>query len=149
MLGAQAGREVVGVDLAFIRYLSRRERLDARQRDRLTEFARHGHTPLGSIALSCALMTPEQIDAVLTRQPLTQERFGEAAVRMGYLHEAQVEALLAVQRFRRLTGVVEGVAILGVASLPRTLESLARFLLESDDGVVGGVGNPREESRGF
>lgn len=82
------------------------------------------------IAMTHGLLTGHAIDEILNRQCETRERFGEIAIKMAALTEAQVERLLSVQSFRHCTIAVEGLVLSGSVPMDQATVYLAEFLRE-------------------
>jgi hypothetical protein len=85
--------------------------------------------PIGMIAVGHGVLTPDQIDAVLTRQRSSGERFGSIAVELGFLTQQQVDVLLQIQEFRSSAEIVEDLALAGVLPLQDGVRQLGAALL--------------------
>ncbi len=82
----------------FAQFLVQREIIAPETALQALDLQRAATPPVGRLALEQQLLTMKQVFAVLSAQAVSDRRFGEQAVVMGYLAEAQLEELLAHQR---------------------------------------------------
>ncbi len=121
----------------FVEFLLSRKRISPSGAERLEKWLRHTPQPIGMIAMSHGLLTGHAIDEILHRQSETGELFGEIAVKMAHLTQAQVDHLLDVQRFRRYTTAVEGLALSGRLPIEEATALFSDFL--RTETVTGGL----------
>lgn len=81
----------------FSRWLVRKQALDLTSVSRALLQCPTEHIRLGALACQFALLADEQIAAIRTSQAQTGARFGEAAVKLGFLGVHQLAGLLALQ----------------------------------------------------
>ena len=92
-------------------------------------WSRSGLT-IGALSLRLDALTLENIDAIIEQQAREPKRFGELAVRLGFLSENEVARLLAIQQMHWALELGEMLVLAGLIDLPRLIELLARFLAE-------------------
>ena len=82
----------------FAQFLVQQEIIGTETALQALDLQRAATPPVGRLALEQQLLTMKQVFAVLSAQADSGRRFGEQAVVMGYLDDAQLAALLAHQR---------------------------------------------------
>lgn len=95
-----------------------------------SEWAGSGNT-IGSLALRMGILSLEQIESVVDRQVGTETRFGQAAVALGYLTQAQVDKLVGMQEFHRCVDLAGPLVMEGQVEIADLARLLADFFEES------------------
>ncbi|MEE8169344.1 MAG: hypothetical protein V3T70_02240 [Phycisphaerae bacterium] len=120
---------------SLLKRLTDERALSEAESEKLAGLARHSHTPIGMIAFSYAMLTTEDIDAILERQQETGERFGEAAVALNKLTTAQVDRLLEIQEFRRASSILEAAVLCEFIFLSEVMSRLETALCGTRQSV--------------
>jgi len=95
----------------FADYLMEKGLIAKQALQRLADQGWNVRDPIGLLAYSHGLLPAESIDEVLTTQRDLDLRFGETAVRMGFLTNHQVEVLLLMQQYRSTMELAEALAL--------------------------------------
>jgi hypothetical protein len=85
--------------------------------------------PIGSIAAHHGLLRPDHIDAILDEQRRSGNRFGEIAVRLGFMTEEQVQTLVDIQQFRSHAEIAEALVLAGLVSHEDAVQMLGAFVV--------------------
>lgn len=93
--------EISKLNEAFAQHLVTEEIINEEQALLALEQQRHLTPPVGRLALEMNYLTMKQVFRVLQEQADSQMRFGEMAITLGYLDNAQLDELLDLQRQRR------------------------------------------------
>lgn len=117
----------------FVEFVIERDLVPAGAITRLVQSNRYVREPIGMIALSHGLLTPDQIDAILDRQRGSNKRFGELGVELGFLTPQQVETLVKIQEFRVASGISEALALSGTLSCEDAARCLGAFFLRDQE----------------
>lgn len=93
-------REVIAktTQRRFSRWLVRKQVLDMVTASKAIVNLTTRRQALGELAVRQKLLTTQQVDEILDLHLKSSERFGETAVRLGYLTEDQIIGLLAIQQ---------------------------------------------------
>jgi hypothetical protein len=86
---------------AFAQFLVDRDVVAPQTALQALDLQRDATPPIGRLALEEEVMTMKQVMTVLAEQADTGLRFGEQAVRMGYLETGELTRLLELQRVSR------------------------------------------------
>lgn len=117
----------------FIQFLLERDIVSESVARRFTENKRYVREPIGMIAVDHGLLDVSQIDEILDRQSETDKRFGEIAVEMGFMSEAQVERLVKIQANRVPADIAEILALAGVITCEDAVQYLGAFFLQDQE----------------
>lgn len=117
----------------FVEYLISRDLVSAGVARQLVEHSRTPRDPVGMIAVAHGLLLPDQIDLILDEQRQSGERFGEAAVRLGFVTEDQVGLLLKVQELRAAAEIGEALVLAGVLEFEEMAQDLGGFLMRGQE----------------
>ncbi len=115
----------------FAQFLIERDLVPKAAARRLIEQNRFLREPIGMIAVSHSLLKPDEIDVILDRQRVDQDRqrFGDIAVELGFLTRDQVETLAKIQEFRMSAHIAEALALAGTISYEDAGTYLGAFLM--------------------
>ncbi len=83
--------------------------------------------PIGRLALLHGLLAVQDIDHILHRQRTEQKYFGEIAMEMGLMTEAQLRVLLAGQGVRACIELTEDLALSGQMDMAEGLIAMSQF----------------------
>lgn len=90
------------------------------------DWAGSGNT-LGSLALRMGILSLDQIESIVDLQVSGDQRFGDTAVKLGYLAREQVDLLMHVQALHRCIDLGAPLALSGHAELPEVIALIAEF----------------------
>ena len=93
---------------------------------RAGEWAQAGQT-IGALGLRLGLLTLDKIDEIVETQQDTRRLFGQIAIDLDILSQAQVERLLLIQEFHAALEVGERLVVNGTLDIPKLLELLTDF----------------------
>jgi len=119
----------LSLEETFLQFLLDHEVIDEAAALAVLDRRRDKTPPLGRLALQKRMLNVRQVFLILSTKIDTGLRFGEQAIKLGYLDETQLENLLILQT-RSRPGVCR---LLGEMQFveTRTLDSLHRQFLES------------------
>jgi hypothetical protein len=114
----------------FTEYLISRREITEAAGEGLGTWSLRNREPIGIIAVEHGLISGHQVDEILDRQRGSKARFGELAVEMGLLKDAEVSWLIEVQNFRAVSSVAEALALSGLMPFNNAARLLADFVTE-------------------
>lgn len=122
----------------FVTYLVERDLIPSDTIKHLSKSTCMVREPIGMIAVGHGLLIGSQIDHVLDEQRgCTQrgdtERFGEIAIRMGYLTEEHVQTLVRIQEFRTAVAIMEALTLAKVFRYEDAIRYLGCYFTHDDE----------------
>ncbi len=123
----------------FLDFLGSRAEVSAEALARVRQLVDGAADPIGRIAYSYGLLSPNCIEEILERQRGQAARFGEIAIEMGLLTAEQLEALLLIQNLRRVFAVTESLVLCGAADPRDILRHTATFIHEAAERATIGA----------
>ena len=121
------------MDQPFVTYLVERDLIPTGAARHLANSRCFVREPIGMIAVGHGLLTAPQIDEILDAQRGCSERFGEIAIRMGFLTPHQVEVLVKVQEFRTAVAITEALTLAGVLRYDDAVRHLGTFFTHDEE----------------
>ena len=120
----------------FVEFLSELDLVPASVTKRLSEKKRFVREPIGMIAAGHGLIHPNEIDIILDRQRECKDRFGEIAIKLGFLTPEEVQTLLKIQEFRTPSYIAEALALAGILSWEDAVRYLGTFLMRDREVIA-------------
>lgn len=84
--------------------------------------------PIGRLAMLHGLLSPSDIDEILSQQSAQECLFGEIAVRLGMLKREQLDILVRGQSIRACLELVEDLALAGAVDFASGLEAIKEYI---------------------
>jgi len=129
-------RKIPSQSHGFVDFLAGRNVITPEQAQSLRRRLTAPENWIGRLMVSHALIGQQHIDEILNRQDIYGGLFGENAVALGYLTQAQLDALLVAQEARRNMDAIEALAIGGHLDVREGLRLICEYLLASDKTKV-------------
>ncbi len=116
----------------FLEYLLTTNRLKETKVNSVAAADTDAWEPLGRLALLHRIISPDDIDKILNRQKVGNEYFGQVAVQLNLMSEAQICVLLTGQAIRACVELMETLVLSEVLDLSAGLRALNEFLTQPD-----------------
>lgn len=117
----------------FIQYLLNHDLIPASASRCLSNHTCMIREPIGMIAVGHGLLGGPQIDKILDEQRGCSDRFGEIAIRLGFLTAEQVETLVKIQEFRTAVSITEALALAGIIKYEDAVRYLGRYFTHDEE----------------
>jgi hypothetical protein len=120
------------VKRVFLDFLVSTDRVRSEQIGSVAAAGTDAWEPIGRLALLHGIISPDDIDKILSLQKKGNEYFGQIAIQLGLITESQLALILTGQAVRACLELIETLVIGEVLDLPVGLSALTEFITQEN-----------------